>query len=152
MRSLIAFLSVALFYGSVGCRSRTAAPASSPGMLSQITGSIVLEGLSAPVRVVRDRWGVPHIAAENQDDLFFAQGFVQAQDRLFQMDLWRRSVQGRLSEVLGANFVERDSMTRRIQFRSDINAEWAAYDPRTQAILRAFGHGINLWATLARTH
>ncbi len=54
-------------------------------------------GLAAPVRIVRDTWGVPHIYAQNEDDLFFAQGFVQAQDRLFQMDLWRRSAQGRLS-------------------------------------------------------
>src|SRR5512140_3466590 len=63
----------------------------------QASGDLVLDGLHAPVRVVRDRWGIPHITARNQDDLFFAQGFVQAQDRLFQMDLWRRSVQGRLS-------------------------------------------------------
>jgi penicillin amidase len=49
--------------------------------------------------VLRDRWGIPHITAETQDDLFFAQGFVRAQDRLFQMDLWRRSVQRRLSDV-----------------------------------------------------
>ena len=54
------------------------------------------------------------------DDLFFAQGFVQAEDRLFQMDLWRRSAQGRLAEVLGANFVGRDAMTRRIQYRGDL--------------------------------
>ena len=54
---------------------------------------------------------------QTQDDLFFAQGFVQAQDRLFQMDLWRRSAQGRLSEVLGPNFIERDAMTRRMQYR-----------------------------------
>ena len=95
--------------------------------LPQISGTIVLDGLAAPVRVVRDRWGVPHITAENQDDLFFAQGFVQAQDRLFQMDLWRRSVQGRLSEVLGANFIERDAMTRRVQYRGDLDGEWASY-------------------------
>ena len=55
--------------------------------LPQVSGTLIVPGLSAPVRVVRDRWGVPHIKAENQDDLFFAQGFVQAQDRLFQMDL-----------------------------------------------------------------
>ena len=119
-------------------------------MLPQISGTIVLEGLAAPVRVVRDRWGVPHIAAENQDDLFFAQGFVQAQDRLFQMDLWRRSVQGRLSEVLGANFVERDSMTRRVQYRGDVDGEWASYGTDTRAIAEAFTRGINAWVVRAR--
>jgi penicillin amidase len=149
MRSLTAFLSVALFWGSIGCGSRTDPP-SPPSLLPQISGTIVLEGLSAPVRVVRDRWGVPHIAAGNQDDLFFAQGFVQAQDRLFQMDLWRRSVQGRLSEVLGANFVERDSMTRRVQFRGDIEAEWASYASDTRAIAEAFTRGINAWVGRAR--
>ena len=90
------------------------------------------------MRVVRDRWGVPHIYAQNEHDLFFAQGFVQAQDRLFQMDLWRRSVQGRLSEVLGPNFVERDAMTRRIQYRGDCDAEWASYGPGAKAIAEAF--------------
>ena len=75
---------------------------------------------------------------------------MQAQDRLFQMDLWRRSVQGRLSEVLGANFVERDAMTRRIQFRGDIDGEWASYGADTKAIATAFTRGINAWVGRAR--
>jgi penicillin amidase len=107
-------------------------------------------GLTAPVRILRDRWGVPHVAAASQDDLFFAQGFVQAQDRLFQMDLWRRSVQGRLSQVLGANFIERDAMTRRVQYRGDLDREWASYGPDARAIASAFVRGINAWVTLAR--
>ena len=93
---------------------------------------------------------MPHIYAQNQDDLFFAQGLVQAQDRLFQMDLWRRSVQGRLSEVLGPNFVERDAMTRRIQYRGDLDAEWASYGGDTKAIATAFVRGVNAWVALAR--
>jgi len=117
-----------------------------------VSGTLALVGLSAPVRVVRDRWGVPHIAAGNQDDLFFAQGFVQAQDRLFQMDLWRRSVQGRLSEVLGLNFIERDAMTRRIQYRGEMEAEWASYGPDTKAIATAFTRGVNAWVSIAREH
>src|SRR4051794_41908580 len=79
----------------------------------QESGTIEVYGLAAPVRVVRDTWGVPHIYAANRDDLFFAQGFVQAQDRLFQMDLWRRSSQGRLSEVPRPNFIQPDAMARR---------------------------------------
>jgi penicillin amidase len=109
-----------------------------------------VSGLSAPVRVVRDRFGIAHIEAANRDDLFVAQGFVQAQDRLFQMDLWRRSVQGRLSEVLGANFADRDAMTRRIQYRGDIEVEWASYAPDTRPIVEAFVRGINAWVALAR--
>jgi penicillin amidase len=150
MRSRTAFLSVALIWGSAGCGSRSGTPVPPSAVLPQISGTIALEGLSAPVRVVRDRWGVPHIAAQNQDDLFFAQGFVQAQDRLFQMDLWRRSVQGRLSEVLGGNFIERDSMTRRVQFRGDLSGEWASYASDTQAIAGAFTRGINAWVSRAR--
>jgi penicillin amidase len=111
---------------------------------------MAVDGLVAPVRIVRDTWGVPHIYAQNDADLFFAQGFVQAQDRLFQMDLWRRSVQGRLSEVLGPNFIERDAMTRRIQYRGDMGAEWKSYGADTKAIAEAFVRGINVWVTLAR--
>ena len=109
-----------------------------------------MSGLSQPVRVIRDRWGIAHITAQNEHDLFFAQGFVQAQDRLFQMDLWRRSVQGRLSEVLGPNFIDRDAMTRRMQYHGDIAAEWAAYGPDTQTIAQAFVTGINAWVTRAK--
>ncbi|HET9832786.1 MAG TPA: penicillin acylase family protein, partial [Vicinamibacterales bacterium] len=104
--------------------SRPAAPARRvPAPLPQVDGSLVLPGLSQPVTVVRDRWGIPHITAQNENDLFFAQGFIQAQDRLFQMDLWRRSSQGRLAQVLGPNFIDRDVMTARIQYHGDIDAE-----------------------------
>ena len=127
-----------------------AKPAPPPPIATPVSGSLELAGLSAPVRVTRDRWGVPHIVASTRDDLFFAQGFVQASDRLFQIDLWRRSVQGRLAEVLGANFISRDGMTRRIQFRGSLDAEWASYGPDTKAIASAFVRGINAWVALAR--
>jgi penicillin amidase len=132
-----------------GCRQNGAATGAPdetrPGASeeAQTSGTLAVGGLSAPVRVIRDRWGIPHITAANQDDLFFAQGFVQAQDRLFQMDLWRRAVQGRLSEVLGPNFIERDAMTRRVQYRGDSDSEWASYGPGTKAIATAFTRGIN---------
>jgi penicillin G amidase len=115
-----------------------------------VSGVLNVSGLTAPVRIVRDRYGVPHIYAQSRDDLFFAQGFVQAEDRLFQMDLWRRASQGRLSEVLGPNFVARDVMTRRMQYRGDPDAEWASYGPEAKAIAEAFVRGINAWVTLAR--
>jgi len=111
--------------------------------MPRVSGTIELEELSAPVTVVRDRWGVPHIRAANRDDLFFAQGYVQAQDRLFQMDLWRRAALGRVAEVLGGTFVERDSTTRRMQYRGDLEEEWAHYGPDTRAIVSAFVRGIN---------
>jgi penicillin amidase len=127
-----------------------AAPVSAPQ--PQTSGTLDVYGVSEPVRIVRDRWGVPHIYARNEHDLFFAQGFVQAQDRLFQIDLWRRSAQGRLSEVLGLNFVERDAATRRVQYRGDAGAEWASYGPGVKAIAEAFVSGINTWVAEARLH
>ena len=130
------------------CR-RARAPALSP-LVPQVSGTLAVPGLAASARIVRDTWGVPHIFAASQDDLFLAQGFVQAQDRLFQMDLWRRSAQGRLSEVLGANFIERDAMTRRMQYRGDLDAEWGSYGPDAKAIAVAFVRGVNAWVALAR--
>src|SRR5882762_8543828 len=131
----------------VACRQ---APPPAPPLVPQISGTSIVPGLSAPVRVVRDPWGIAHLYAQTQDDLFAAQGFVQAQDRLFQMDLWRRSVQGRLSEVLGPNFAERDAMTRRMQYRGDGDAEWASYGADTKAIASAFVRGVNAWVALAQ--
>jgi penicillin amidase len=121
-----------------------------PPLVAETSGTIAVTGLSRPVRVVRDRWGVPHIYAESQDDLFVAQGLVQAQDRLFQMDLWKRASQGRLSQVLGANFIERDAMTRRFQYRGNLDAEWASYGDDTERIAAAFARGINAWVERAR--
>ena len=69
--------------------------------LAQRDGAIQLSGLGHPVEVIRDRWGIPHIYAEDTHDLLFAQGFVHAQDRLFQMEFWRRLGAGRLAEVIG---------------------------------------------------
>ena len=132
-----------------GCR-RADLPAAAPAArLPQVAGSLTVDGVSAPVTILRDRSGIPHITAASQDDLFFAQGFVQAQDRLFQIDLWRRAAQGRLSEVLGANFIERDAATRRIQYRGSLEQEWASYGPDTQAIAAAFTRGINAWVAKA---
>ena len=80
--------------------------------LSVIHGTLKVTGLQQPVNVLRDRWGVAHIYARNQHDLFFAQGFVAAQDRLFQMELWKRSGQGRLAEILGPSALLRDINAR----------------------------------------
>jgi penicillin amidase len=154
MRSSLLRLSCALcLLGAAACRRQTPAAGPQPSApLAQVSGTVVVDGVSQPVRVVRDRWGVPHIYAGNEHDLFFGQGFVQAQDRLFQMDLWRRSSLGRLSEVLGLNFVERDAATRRVQNRGDLAAEWESCGPGVKAIAEAFVSGINAWVAEARVH
>lgn len=102
-----------------------------------------MPGLTAPVEVRRDRWGVPHIYAKNQRDLFYAQGFTVAQDRLFQMEMWRRAGEGRLAEVLGPSALQRDRFARLFQYRGNMAAEWAAYGADTKAIVTAFVAGVN---------
>ncbi|MGZ4839973.1 MAG: penicillin acylase family protein, partial [Terriglobales bacterium] len=76
--------------------------------------------------------------AQNQHDLFFAQGFVAAQDRLFQMELWKRSGQGRLAEVLGPSALQRDINARLPSYHGDMQAEYESYSPDTQQILESF--------------
>jgi penicillin amidase len=113
--------------------------------LAQIDGELRVPGLDRAVEVRRDRWGVPHIYARTQHDLFFAQGFVAAQDRLWQMEMWRRQAEGRLAEVLGARAVERDRLARLFRYRGNMDAEWAAYGPDTKSIVSAFVGGVNAY-------
>jgi penicillin G amidase len=113
--------------------------------LAAVSGELRVPGLREPVRVLRDKWGVAHIYAQNQHDLFFAQGVVAAQDRLFQMELWKRSGQGRLSEVLGSSALQRDINARALQYRGDMDKEYLSYSPDTKAILTAFTDGINAY-------
>ena len=113
--------------------------------LAVISGKLQAKGLQQPVEVLRDRWGVAHIYAENQHDLFFAQGWVAAQDRLFQMELWKRAGQGRLAEILGPSALARDVNARLLRYRGDMKAEYESYSPDTEAILTAFTDGINAY-------
>src|SRR5215469_16668381 len=113
--------------------------------LAVIRGTDEVPGLHHGVRVQRDRWGVAHIYARDQHDLFFAQGFVAAQDRLFQMELWKRAGQGRLAEVLGPSAVQRDVNARRLRYRGDLAEEYRSYGADTEEILQAFTAGINAY-------
>lgn len=112
---------------------------------SIVSGNLKTPGLKQPVEVLRDRWGVAHIYAKNQHDLFFAQGFVASSDRLFQMELWKRSGQGRLAEVLGPSALLRDVNARLLRYRGDTKAEYESYAPDTKEILAAFTEGINAY-------
>jgi penicillin G amidase len=111
--------------------------------LATTSGTLQIRGLMKPVSVRRDRWGVAHIYAQNQHDLFFAQGVVAAQDRLFQMEMWKRAGQGRLAEVLGPSALQRDIRARLLRYRGDMKAEYESYSPDTREILEAFTSGIN---------
>jgi penicillin amidase len=120
------------------------------GRLARLDGTVAVPGLAAPVEVLRDRYGVPHIYAESAHDLFLAQGYVVAQDRLFQMEMARRAGEGRLAEVLGPAAVERDRFARLLAYRGDRSAEWASYAPDAREIVRAFVAGVN--AYIAQIH
>src|SRR5215470_6418720 len=118
--------------------------------LAQTEGRIKLRGLQKPVKVLRDEWGIAHIYAETQDDLFFAQGFVAAQDRLWQMDLWRRAGEGNLAEVLGPRAVERDRFARLIRYRGDMKTEYESYATDARQIIEAFVRGVNAQIELSK--
>src|SRR5271170_3150103 len=113
--------------------------------LAAVSGELQVRGLHEPVQVLRDTWGVAHVYAKNQHDLFFAQGVVAAQDRLFQMELWKRAGQGRLSEILGPTALPRDITARALQYRGDMQKEYASYSADTKTILTAFTDGINAY-------
>lgn len=117
--------------------------ARSKQVLAQLDGDLPLPRLHKPVEVLRDRWGIPHIYATDLHDLFYAQGVTAAQDRLFQIDLWRRTANGELAEVLGADAIDRDRMARLVRYRGDMDAEWAGYGPQAREIATAFTDGIN---------
>lgn len=112
-------------------------------VLSQLEGNLALPGLREPVDVQRDRWGIAHIYAKNQPDLFFAQGFIAAQDRLFQIDVWRRQANGELAEAFGPKFIASDRFARLMKYRGDMEKEWKSYSPDAKEIATAFTQGIN---------
>jgi len=102
-------------------------------------------GLEANVEILKDLWGVSHIYAETEHDLFFAQGYSAARDRLFQFEMWRRQATGTVAEMLGEREIERDRGVRLFQFRGDLEAELNYYHPRGGDIIRAFVDGINAY-------
>jgi penicillin amidase len=112
-------------------------------VLAPVKGEIKMPALKEPVEVLRDRWGIAHIYAKNTHDLFFAQGFVAAQDRLFQIDLWRRQGIGELAEAFGPQYVEADTFARLLKYRGNMDEEWKSYAPDTKEIATAFTDGIN---------
>lgn len=107
------------------------------------TTTLRVPGLQAPVTLVRDSAGVVHIRAANEHDLFFAQGYSAARDRLFQLELWRRQATGTMAEVLGSRWVERDRASRLLKYRGSMSAELAHYHPRGASIITAFVDGVN---------
>ena len=107
--------------------------------------SFAIAGLSEPAEIIVDRWGVPHIYARNERDLFFVQGFNAARDRLWQIDLWRRRGLGLLAEAFGPSYVAKDRAARLFLYRGDMGAEWRCYGASAEAWTAAFAAGINAY-------
>jgi penicillin amidase len=111
--------------------------------LPQLEGAIQVAGLSAPVEVLRDARGVPHLRASSLQDLFFAQGYVTAQDRLWQMDLSRRLAEGELSGVFGERTLGLDLENRTLGFRQVSQRALAELSPEARTRLTAYASGVN---------
>lgn len=149
MRILLPFLIVLIlertFVMAHAEASATSLLQRSSTVLAQIEGEIAVHGLREPVEILRDRWGIPHIYAKNSHDLFFAQGYTMAQDRLFQVDLWRRIARGEAAELFGEESIAGDRFARLLRYRGDMEAEWTSYSPDTRDIATAFTDGINAY-------
>jgi len=116
----------------------------------QTSGRITVDGLRGSVEVMRDRWGVPHIYAQDDRDLFFAQGYVHAQDRLWQMEFHRRLAAGRLSEIFGPITLETDRFLRTVGLRRAAQAEAALLDEETREFLNDYAAGVNAYIASRR--
>ena len=106
---------------------------------------ILVKGLNEEVEVLRDQWGINHIYAKNQHDLFFAQGYEAAKDRLFQFEIWRRQATGTVAEILGERELKRDIGTRLFRFRGDMTTEMNHYHDDGVAIITAYTDGVNAY-------
>ena len=113
--------------------------------LPQLDGTLKVSGLSAPVRVIRDGHGVPTIEAASLDDLFFAQGFVTAQDRLWQMDMMRRFAAGEISEILGDEFLRHDREQRILGLRVAARKALEVSSEQTRSHFEAYARGVNAY-------
>ncbi|KXF75197.1 penicillin acylase [Paramesorhizobium deserti] len=112
------------------------------------TETLQLAGLEAGAEIRIDCWGIPHIKAASEKDLFFVQGFNAARDRLWQLDLWRKRGLGLLAADFGPGYLAQDHAARHFLYRGDMAPEWTAYAPDTEAICTAFAAGINAYIAL----
>jgi penicillin amidase len=138
---LLISLATFLFFLDLACRKKPLSP-------QEI---LETKGLSQPVEIIKDTWGISHIYAQNQKDLFFAQGFNVARDRLFQLEIWRRQATGTLAEILGRRALEKDIGSRLLRARVDMAEELRHYHPQGEEIIGSFVHGINAYIDLTKT-
>ena len=111
--------------------------------LPSLTGTISLDGLEHQVEIYRDQYGVPHMRAQSVRDAFFVQGFVHAQDRLWQMEFDRRRAYGRWAEFAGSTAVPMDLFARRARLGASANVDYAGFSDKTKSMLEAYAEGVN---------
>jgi penicillin G amidase len=121
------------------------AAAARPEGQAATPSTLRVAGLTQPVEILRDRWGIAHIYAQTETDLFFAQGYNAARDRLFQFEMWRRQATGTAADVFGKKELKRDIGARLHMFRGDLSQELAHYHPRGESIVTAFVRGVNAY-------
>jgi len=138
---LVVVILAGVLAGAVSQWLHTAVRAAMP----TLDGTVAVKGLTAPVTVVRDQHGVPSITASTLDDLFFAQGYVTAQDRLWQMDMMRRFAAGELAAALGPDYVAVDREQRTLGLREVARKSLAQATPEERAHLEAYAHGVNAY-------
>ncbi len=146
-RGLIAILALAVVAAGAGTYyfknylPNTVAPKSFP----KIDGEIQLDSLDGPVNIYRDQMGIPNIYATTQHDLFFAQGYIHAQDRFWQMDAWRHIGSGTLSEMFGKGQLETDTFLRTLGWRVTAEQEYNGLDADSKAIADSYAAGVNAY-------
>jgi len=148
MRARLLFVLIAVF--AVPATAADVLPAATDTLPAAATPApeptrLTVEGLEQPVEILKDLWGISHIYADNEHDLFFAQGYSAVRDRTFQFEMWRRQATGTVAEILGPGEIERDRGARLFKFRGDLEAELNHYHPHGAAIVRAFVDGINAY-------
>ena len=138
----VAVLAVAL-YASFQIFFRTAVPS--------YEGSVAIDGLGSKVEVRTDEHGIPHIFAENDLDLFFAQGYVTARERMFQMEITRLAGRGELSSLFGEATIEKDKFLKTVGIHRIAKAGYRAMSAETRAIIDAYAAGVNAYIRDAKT-
>ena len=113
--------------------------------------AVQIKGIKDRITIRRDERGIPYVEAQNNEDLYFGQGYAAAQDRLWQMDLFRRTARGELAEILGAGpnnvVIDQDKLHRTYGFAQTAEAELANASPQTRATLEAYARGVNAYAS-----
>lgn len=111
----------------------------------KIKGKFSVRGITSEVKIIKDNWGVPHIFAQNEKDLFFACGYIHAQERMWQMDFHRRVGFGRLSEIFGERTLEKDKFIRNLSLKKAVSREYEKLSPGMKKLLIAYADGVNFW-------